>query len=435
MENSERSDLIFIGDVHLGRRPVALDAALERLGPSARDFSPAAALASAIDDALRNPPRAVVFAGDLVDSEDDQFEAFSILEREVRQLSDAEIPVFAVAGNHDGLVLPKLVARVPGAHLLGVGGRWERVEVPGTGQPLDLFGWSFPTRHETACPLDKGEFEACQDGMRPGAIGLGVLHCDLDSTASRYAPVSRARLEATRMGAWFLGHVHAPSDLSGVRPIGYLGSLVGLDAGEPGRRGPWRVRIEDGAVHAEQLELGPIRWERLEIELVEGDAVDANSVHTRIHAVVNERLEADTSFDSSRCRLVAVRVDLVGNLKTRDGARELVADRNELPFHFKAAGTTVIVQRVQDATRSAVDLLKLAEEPTPIGRVASRLIALRDSDDQELVDKAKRVITRVRGNWGVNDEDYPLPESRVLLERAGWRLLNLMLDDRREAQA
>lgn len=432
----EKTDLIFIGDVHLGRRPVGLDDTLSRLELPAHVLSPAAALSRVVDKLVVQPPRALIFAGDLVDRDDDQWEAYSILEREIQRLKEAGVPVYAVAGNHDGNVLPRLVHRVHGVNLLGAGGEWERIELPGPGPAIDLLGWSFPSKSVETCPLDGGEFESALRGFRPEALKVGVLHCDLDATHSRYAPVSSARLESAGLDAWFLGHVHAPSDLSSSTPIGYLGSLVGLDIGELGPRGPWRVRFESGEVKAKQLSFGPIRWEQIDVEILEEKALVEDDVHACVQAAVNERIAADASLDPAHLEVVVVRVDLSGELFRRNGVSDLVASCKVSPLDFNASGIQVIVERVRDTTRAAVNLEDLSQEPTPIGRVASKILSLRKEEDADLLDEAKQILERVRmGNWDLDDEDYPLPKLPDLLEHAAWRLLNTMLDQRQGAQA
>ena len=430
-----REDIVFVGDVHLGRRPVGLDSALSRLGHAASGFSPAVALARTVDAALADPPRAVVFAGDLVDHENDRFEALGILEREVRRLVAAEIPVFAIAGNHDCLVLPRLVERVEGVRLIGAAGTWERIELPGPGRPVDLFGWSFPTSHVRACPLDQGDFEGARAGARPGATLLGVLHADLDVASSPYAPVPRRRLADAGLDGWFLGHVHAPGDLAdpaGGVPIGYLGSLVGLDPGETGPRGPWRVGFDGGGVSARQLSLGPVRWEQLAVALSQEQAADPYTIHARLKDELETVLGADATLVGHE--LVVVRVTLIGELPDRGGVRQFVSTHASELLDFQVEGLVVVVQRVTDATREPVDLDLLATEPTPVGRVASHLVALRDGQAAELIAQAGATAARVdTGGWELDPEDHPLPAATELLERAAWRLLGSLLDQRREA--
>ncbi len=73
--------LLFIGDVHLGRRPDRMAVA----GLDPRRLSPAVAWQRAVELAIQDKVAAVVLAGDLVDEERDRFEAYGYLERGVRR--------------------------------------------------------------------------------------------------------------------------------------------------------------------------------------------------------------------------------------------------------------------------------------------------------------------------------------------------------------
>ncbi|RMH04428.1 MAG: hypothetical protein D6702_03315 [Planctomycetota bacterium] len=205
-----RARLLFVGDLHLGRRSGILPESLLERGLRPADLGPAAAWRLCCEQAIAEKVDAVVLAGDVVESREDRIEGWSQLEAGVGRLVAAGIPVVGVAGNHDGLVLPALADRIEGFRLLGRGGRWETIELVGPGGPFRLLGWSFPDQYVTASPLEDLPGDFLGDGPL-----LGVLHADLDQAGSRYAPVTRAALEATPVDAWFLGHVHAPSGWPG----------------------------------------------------------------------------------------------------------------------------------------------------------------------------------------------------------------------------
>lgn len=367
--------LIFVGDVHLGRRPATAAEGLAACGLDPRDVSPAVAWRATVDEALASAARAVVLAGDVVESEVDRFEAFGALEAGVRRLTEAGVAVFGVAGNHDGLVLPRLAERIAGFTLLGAGGRWQVAPVPGAGGPVDLLGWSFPARHHRGDPLADASFEVAVSALRSGATALGVLHADLDAADSPYAPVRSADLARAPTAAWFLGHVHAPHDLGGDRPLGYLGSLCGLDAGEPGPRGPWRVDVTGGQVRATHLPLAPIRWCPLRVEA--NDAEDADALHA---AVLRAARDAVDPEDDPRLRVRAWRVTLTGPVSDRAVVDDFLGLAGRAPLVIDAGGRPGFVERVIDATWPQVDLDALARERTPAGRLARRLRALEDGE-------------------------------------------------------
>jgi len=100
---------------------------------------------------------------------------------------------------------------------------------------------------------------------------------------------------------------------------------------------------------------------------------------------------------------------------------------------FCSVDVPVVVQRIFDETRAAVDLEALAREPSPVGHVAQILISLRDGDDTEFLNRAGGAIAQVADReWQLNEDgDHDLPETAVLVERAAWRVLDTLLEQRR----
>ena len=108
--------ILAVGDMHLGRTPSRLPPQLH-----APDLGPAEAWRRTVAAALNHDVKAVLLAGDVVDRDDDFFEAYRALESGVKTLADAGIAVVGVAGNHDVKVLPRLVRHIPKFRLLGEG--------------------------------------------------------------------------------------------------------------------------------------------------------------------------------------------------------------------------------------------------------------------------------------------------------------------------
>jgi hypothetical protein len=136
--------LLAAADLHLGRRPSRLPSELtDRI--AARELGPAGAWERLVDLAVDEKVDALLLAGDVVEAEDDFFEAYAELHRGVTRLAEAGVRVFAVAGNHDTRVLPYLSDEVEAFELLGRGGEWESVHLEANGEKATLWGWSFPS--------------------------------------------------------------------------------------------------------------------------------------------------------------------------------------------------------------------------------------------------------------------------------------------------
>jgi predicted phosphodiesterase len=415
--------ILFVGDMHLGRRPARLPPGL---ATRADALGPAGAWRRTVDKAMVERVDVVALAGDLVEREDDFFEAYRELHDGVARLAAAGIRVLGVAGNHDVQVLPRLADQLEGFHLLGHGGRWESLTLGQGAAQATVWGWSFPARYVEHSPLAGQRFE------RGDGVNLGLLHCDRDQPGSRYAPVRSAELLAAGLDGWLLGHIHVPDALSAPRPSGYLGSLTGLDPGEPGARGPWLLSIEGGRVAAAAHQvLAPLRWEALALDL---DGIE------RPEQAQDRLLEALQALDARLGALtrppeaVGLRVSLVG--RTRHGAAAERLLGGELRAAVPVGGSRIhyFIEHLASQTRPELELAVLAARQDPLGLLARRLVLLDTDPDtpgrQELIDAARARLTDVamQTRWQALDLP-PLDDEAVAgwLRQAAARLLEQML--------
>lgn len=429
--------LLFVGDIHLGRRPSRLPADLERFGLRTEDFTPAAAWRSCVDHVIAAGLDAVVLAGDVVDGLDDRFEAYGHLQAGISRLIEAEIPIFAVAGNHDVQALPRLAGQLPAFRLLGAGGDWESLTIAtAAGVPVRLLGWSFPAAHVRRSPLESLRFVP-----QAGIATLAVLHCDLAAGASPYAPVSRRDLERVPVDAWLLGHVHRPSSLEGDTPVGYLGSLVGLDPGEPGRHGPWLLEVEGpGRVRARQIPLAPLRFERVDWELGEFDEVESGDPADLLFealraamACVHRRIVDDATAFASEAgpRLVGCRIRLSGRGRHHPAVRRQLGAPQTYPRETWD-GAHYFVEKVEERAAPDLDLAAIARGDDPPALLAGRLLLLLQGGDgaDTLLRRAARVLQdgTSAARWQRLERDVASDQAlRELLLCAGTRQLEALL--------
>jgi len=149
-----------------------------------------------------------------------------------------------------------------------------------------------------------------------------VLHADLDSRGSRYAPVLSSELRDTPADAWLLGHIHSPGIQIDSRPLAlYSGSPQPLDPGEQQAHGPWTITIpKNGEVRAEQILLASVRYDQVSVDVsgVE-DPQEATSV---ISEEIKEHVRSE--LDTRSLELSLVRVHLTG----RTDAHSALVDRH-----------------------------------------------------------------------------------------------------------
>ncbi len=412
--------LLAVGDLHLGRRSSRLP---DGLAANAAGLGPAGAWRRVVDYALEAPVHALLMAGDVVEHEDDFFEGYRELEAGVRRLVEAGIRVLGVAGNHDVQVLPRLADQLPGFELLGRGGQWQVATLEAAGERLRVWGWSFPERQVRYSPLAGQRFE------RGEGVNLGLLHGDRDQAGSPYAPFSSRELAATGLDGWLLGHIHAPDALQLPGPQGYLGSVTGMDPGEPGDHGPWLLSLQHGRIAAiEQQVLAPLRWQPLTLEL---DGLDApQQARERLLALLRD---LDTRLvQCARPPLAAgLRLTLTGRSRLAGAVADLLEGSRGEALWQGRGGTEYFIEGLRLEALPEIDLATLAGRSDPPGLLARRLLLLqRPRDDAErraLIESAReRFRHSLRDSrWQLLAEDDPLDDEAVAqrLREAGLRLL------------
>jgi len=381
--------LLCAADLHLGRRAARLPDDLDAVA-----LGPRQAWRRFVGAALGLGVDAVVLTGDVVDESNRFFEAFSVLQAGVAELAAGGIPVYAVSGNHDFEVLPRLADTIEDFHLLGRAGQWEEAVLSQSGAPCVRFcGWSFPSRHVSTNPL-------AGLALSPSTIPtVGLLHCDCDVTSSTYAPVSLTELKAMPLDAWLLGHIHKPGLLSREAPLVlYPGSPQGLDPTEQGRHGAALVTIgPPEPTRAEWLPLGALRWEEVVASL---DGVEEEP--SLGPAIVDALRAAHESLreELGHTRVVGCRIRLSGRTPIHRGLPSVIPTvKDELRPTFD--DVEYFVDDILDSSRPDFDLQELSRSPDPAGLLAKRLLVL---DGQVPADEYSDLIRRARA---------PLEEERA----------------------
>ena len=377
--------VVAVADVHLGKQPSKVPDALGR----AADLSAAQAWRNLVTYCADDPPAALLIAGDLVDDDNDLFEATEIVAEGVERLADLGTRVIAVSGNHDQKALPRVAARVPKLEILGDGGRWESATVEAGGERLQVLGWSFPQVRHHESPVDSALRTLAAEPFDGPTIGL--LHGDLDVAQSPYAPVQRRDLEALPTAAWLLGHQHVTHDLDAqAKPVGYLGSLAASDPGEAGRHGAWELTLEGGRVAFKHLPLAPLRYEQVTVELPL-ETTPKTSV-TDLQKGIEAAL-GDTADAADWLQGVALRLEVTGRVKEANKVlSELTAQALDDLF-MQVGSVTVAVERHVLRVLPPLDLEGMARDNDPLGSAAELLLTLRGERGEEAREAAVARLT------------------------------------------
>lgn len=394
--------ILCTGDIHLGRYP-------SRVPAGEREFSVAHVWTRIVDRAIDLSVDVVALTGDVVDRENRYYEAMGPLERGLLRLSEAGIVTFAVSGNHDFDVLPRLVdtVDVDDFYLLGRGGAWETHLLERDGEPvLRVVGWSFPNEHFRASPL--ADLEALEASAVPT---VGLLHADLDQPGSPYAPAKTSELAEHELDAWLLGHIHKPTlrRTSSRGVILYPGSPQALDPGERGEHGPWLIEVASGLEPtASQVPLASVRYRELDVDLEDVDSVEA------FHRIVPERVHADLrdiATGAGSLRQVVYRLRYHGRTalhrKLEEASATLLTD-----FERSFERVSASVDKVVVDTLPKVNLAEIAEGHDPPAVLASLLLELKSGDispeRRPLLRRLRRQVTDIHQS----NAHAPLREDR-----------------------
>lgn len=212
----------------------------------------------------------VILAGDLFDGEDRSLRAQSRFRTEMLKLSEQEIPVYVVHGNHDHLNGSWVHLDMPeNVHVFHSEVETKRLQTK-SGEIVHLYGFSYPTRHVFARKIDDYMKIAGAD------FHIGILHGNESSGTEHdnYAPFSVSDLQEKDYDYWALGHIHKRSVLSETPPIIYPGNIQGRNKKETGTKGFYHVTLTELEAKKDFVETSDIVWEKVDV-----DAASASSFH------------------------------------------------------------------------------------------------------------------------------------------------------------
>lgn len=356
-------------DVHLGRSSA--------LAGSYASISARIGWERLIQQAIDIQADAVLLSGDLVDKENNYFEALSALETQLKRLENHKIHAVIVAGNHDALVLPEMVQtfnRSDFVHFLGIDGNWELLKIEfKNGDSAQFIGWSFPSEHIFENPLANLSIENLS--VEPDMPLIGLVHGEVTRSDSNYAPISLSSLQqVSEVDAWLLGHIHAPQIFQLKDPfICYTGSLQALSAKERGAHGFEKLEIiEGGLVQHELISVSPVRYEKVEIEI--SSAFHQNEIRQHIAAEIAGN---SPEFVFPDLEYLVLDISLTGEIARPHEVDTWLNQSDILDYETSVNHCNVTIRKITNHTRYKADNLHLlAEEKSPAGILASAILDL-----------------------------------------------------------
>ncbi|WP_320127508.1 DNA repair exonuclease [uncultured Sphaerochaeta sp.] len=405
--------IIACSDIHIGRIP-AVQGRQNLNGHVGWDAIVEKAIALEVD--------ALVLSGDIVEKDNAWFEAYGPLVKGLENLKKAGIEVFAVAGNHDANIFPRLAKEEKQVHLLGLKGTWDHIDYNG----VRFIGWSFPQSVYAANPLDS--FDPSLSAFAGPCLGL--LHCDVDGPlAGKYASVPSNQFEGTNLPLWVLGHIHAKKLINNKAAF-YCGSPFALDSSETEEHGIWLLETvgEKSWKDPQFIQLSPWLFCNCEVSLEGITSLEElpeyitkamrEKASSKLASLFNGDLYCKLAFTGT----VPLGFELQNSL-TPENLQELVIPLEE-------GCSAYALDSFDDATTFQVDLKSLAQGVGPIALLAKQLLAMDTlpgllDEVRDIEEKSHNLpaFQQLRNVAGPDMTDTP----EKLVQKAGMILLRSML--------
>lgn len=418
---------IHCGDLHLGAPFVAMSS-LGKFGDDMLVEATYKAFENICNMAIEERVDAVLISGDIYNSTDHNLEAQVRFVRELEKLSNHDIQVFIVHGNHDPVDAWSSKIKMPPKVHVFAGDKAERIPLVARGKEVAaVYGISHS---------HKGIFEDLSDRIMPtdtDEYSIGLLHATIGGLEEKteYAPTSVEKLRSKNINYWALGHIHKREILNRNPHIVYAGNPQGLNRKEEGAKGCYLVKVGVyGDADLEFRETSAIVFASCEIDI---------SGFTELSQIEELIRHKKKMMASKYRRPILLRIVLTGQGELAaacqdESAREFwlknsQAEETGKKFDF------VLVHRIDDETLLPIDLQARRELPDILGdylraydKIADlneaekrqalaeiildrnemkRLGGYKDLIDAELIENAfKRAeIEGARRLWSIGNED------------------------------
>lgn len=256
------------------------------------------ALERLVDLAVEEAVDFVLLAGDIYDSDWQDFHTGLFFREQMVRLGRAGIRVFIVQGNHDAQGV--ISRQVPQPDNVTVFSSRAAETVRLDELSAAVHGRSFPNRRVTE------DLVPTYPEPVSGFFNIGLLHTSLTGRQGHdtYAPTDLATLNAKGYDYWALGHVHAREVISERPRVVFPGNLQGRHANETGPKGCELVSVDAGRIESEFVALDVVRWSRIDLP---ADGLES------LEALAKAFREALAPHcQGATDRLHAVRVTLIG---------------------------------------------------------------------------------------------------------------------------
>jgi len=341
------------------------------------------ALENLVDRAIEEKVAFVLLAGDLYDGDWKDYNTGIFLSQQMGRLSQQNISVFTVAGNHDAANRMTKALDSPTNMTILSSRKVETIKLDDLA--IAIHGRSFGTQH-----VDEN-LAAGFVAAEKGKLNIGLLHTSLDGREGHevYAPCSMDDLRSKGYQYWALWHIHKQEFVSKDPWIVFPGCVQGRYIRETGPKGCVLVTVEDGTIiEVKKIPLDVLRWVQCNVDLT--DVAEMRGILERTRkAIEKERTSAGG-------RPIAMRIRFEGATTISD---EIAAYPERFEHQIKALGAEIAsadlwIERVENAALGKLDLDSTLADDSAFGKLLKEILATPGNPDE--IDGLKDVIADLR---------------------------------------
>lgn len=372
---------IHVADIHLGR-PFSdlsiLDEKMEICNQACRK-----AFNKIIDTAIEKQVDFVLIAGDSFDSEEHDLASKLLFIKNLKRLADNGIKSYVICGNHDPIELYKKYKN----YFKFSNNYNNMINIVGVNTENNIE--SFNYNDEVIINAVSFETDSAPNpttllktlNINKKMFNIGLIHCDLDKTDSKYAPCSREDLKDLDYDYYALGHIHIPDCKE--NNIVYAGSPQGRTRKEIDSHGFFYVQVDDNKnINNEFIESDIARFLKSDIDCSEMENV--SDVFDEIISTVN-----------SNCKNVEMNLFEVNLIGVTNIYEDLVKQDNLLSEYIKSCSenerSDATVYSINNETKPNVDINELFEDKGIIGIITKSFTENSEIDVNQIYDEIIKI--------------------------------------------
>lgn len=332
-----------------------------------------------VDTAIEKHVDFVLVAGDSFDSEEHDLSSKLLFINNLKKLADNGIKSYVICGNHDPIELYKKYRN----YFKFNDNYNEMISIVGVNTEKNI--GVFRYNDEVVINAISFETESASNptellkklGKDDNVFNIGLIHCDLDKTESKYAPCSREDLKSLDYDYYALGHIHIPDYKE--KNIVYAGSPQGRTRKETDAHGFYYVQVDNKKI---------INKEFIESDIVRFLKVDVDCSNIENLADVFDEIISVVNSNYQNVEMNLFEVTLTGITKVYE---DLIKQEDLLSEFIKSCSdnerNNVAVYSIVNGTKPNVDIDELMEDKGVIGIITKSFLEKSAIDMEQVYDE------------------------------------------------